>query len=711
MSSRFFFITLVINTSLVISSLIFGFLISEGAYRFYKGEEIFGLGNKIREEAFRNNMGGPTIYDENLGWGMRENMSYPGDPKFSTIEFGIRANHELSEVLNGAILATGDSFTAGSEVSDSESWPAFLEQNINTPVLNGGVGGFGVDQSIIRAKILADKVNPKLFILGIFEQDILRVGYRSYGAPKPYYVLGDNNELILRNVPVSRQAIPSRLSFIYEIFGHSHLFVDLTKKLATPIYLKLAQQNYEITGQNEANLVCALLDDFHEFVLEREAKLLVVMQYGGFVAEKQSEKPSYVKKVLRCLRNEGIPFFDEYDTTIEIAKGSLLNLKKLFVMHDGGRTYGHMSSEGNKLIASKLAPLVLKDLSVDPKERELSFTSVLDEHEAKSKLVDLNFTVASSSKSSDANVQRTNGLNSVSLTAVSESAAEHYGKVASINISEDNNKNSTVLFGLNSSSGTNVYVQLKSPSGSTSSLYVDMENGELRLDRSILNHGIFVGLHKTKKRALILKLSGGLDVGQHDITLKLVDQNNLTTFKANSHKASLFKPEKISGNFGLFLKPLNSFFSSNSHVEVTSQLNSATIELRAKGEFSEHYGQAPVLEVPPGKYSFKVLLDKGSTCFVKLNLVFNGSYGQSSIVDLCDKKLIAKNIIGDSDDFSDASTSVSENAKSQTVVILNGSFGGGSMTAQIQLMDNLQKSNFTPNGENLFIHSAEFRDS
>ena len=95
MTSKRIIINFSINFTFIFFSLICGFLISEGAYRFYKGEAIFELGNKIREEAFRNNMGGASIYDEKLGWGMPENISYPGDPKFSTIEFGIRANQKL----------------------------------------------------------------------------------------------------------------------------------------------------------------------------------------------------------------------------------------------------------------------------------------------------------------------------------------------------------------------------------------------------------------------------------------------------------------------------------------------------------------------------------------------------------------------------------------------------------------------------------------
>jgi hypothetical protein len=45
----------------------------------------------------------------------------------------------------------GDSFTAGADVAEHESYVAQLEAMLNYPVINGGVGGYGTDQMILAA--------------------------------------------------------------------------------------------------------------------------------------------------------------------------------------------------------------------------------------------------------------------------------------------------------------------------------------------------------------------------------------------------------------------------------------------------------------------------------------------------------------------------------------------------------------------------------
>jgi len=61
------------------------------------------------------------------------------------------------------IITVGDSFL-GVKVNDDETWPARLEQELNVPVLNGGVGCFGIDQSYLQLKILLEKYKPRLAI-------------------------------------------------------------------------------------------------------------------------------------------------------------------------------------------------------------------------------------------------------------------------------------------------------------------------------------------------------------------------------------------------------------------------------------------------------------------------------------------------------------------------------------------------------------------
>jgi hypothetical protein len=102
-------------------------------------------------------------YDPLVGWVTKAGLVQEG---FNTIDHGIRKNRVAdSSARPGGILVVGDSFTAGSEVSDEETWPAQLEGMVQTPVLNAGVGGWGVDQMVLRAEHLRT-VKPNAIIIG-----------------------------------------------------------------------------------------------------------------------------------------------------------------------------------------------------------------------------------------------------------------------------------------------------------------------------------------------------------------------------------------------------------------------------------------------------------------------------------------------------------------------------------------------------------------
>ena len=100
--------------------------------------------------------------------------------------YGIRKNGPNDDLLrSGGVLAVGDSFTAGSETADEDTWPAQLERIIHRPVVNGGVGGYGSDQIVMRAEKLLPIVRPQVLLVGMLDLDILRAGYSSFGRQAP----------------------------------------------------------------------------------------------------------------------------------------------------------------------------------------------------------------------------------------------------------------------------------------------------------------------------------------------------------------------------------------------------------------------------------------------------------------------------------------------------------------------------------------------
>ena len=88
------------------------------------------------------------------------------------------------------ILAVGDSFTFGDQVSNHETWPACLERKTGIGVANAGVFGYGGAQSVLRAKLEAgqsdfETVIFSVLVEGDFERD--RMSYRS-GLARPAVV-------------------------------------------------------------------------------------------------------------------------------------------------------------------------------------------------------------------------------------------------------------------------------------------------------------------------------------------------------------------------------------------------------------------------------------------------------------------------------------------------------------------------------------------
>ena len=74
-------------------------------------------------------------------------------------------------------------------MEDDETWPAQLEGLAGAAVLNAGVPGYAADQIVLRAEQLLPLVRPKTLIVALAADEIARVGFASFGAPKPYFTL------------------------------------------------------------------------------------------------------------------------------------------------------------------------------------------------------------------------------------------------------------------------------------------------------------------------------------------------------------------------------------------------------------------------------------------------------------------------------------------------------------------------------------------
>lgn len=346
------------NTLLCLFSVIFSLIVAEGLFRLWEGRPVFELRDYRSAGAKRINISRAARYDRDLGWVMKSNITVP---TLSTLDYGVRRNDTGDTLLRtGGVLVVGDSFAAGSEVSDAESWPAFLERKLGRSVINGGVGGYGTDQIIMRAEQLLPIVNPKILLVDFLSQDILRAGYSNYGQPKPYYTVRAD-KLVLHNSPAPYQSHAEGRRWLENILGYSLILDRVMAARDAASWYAPPRHIFRRIQNDEVDVTCRLLKRLKTKTDELGVRTLLILQHGGFIVRDEKQPLGYARLVIDCAREIGIQVVDEFSTLKAIYRKNPEDLKKYYVMRPDGR-YGHMSAQGNELIAS----LIEKALAQPP---------------------------------------------------------------------------------------------------------------------------------------------------------------------------------------------------------------------------------------------------------------------------------------------------------------------------------------------------------
>jgi len=344
-------------TSVAISTLL-ALTAVEGVYREWLGVPIFAATNWRARRIATVQADSPAIADPQLGWTMLPWVSGPG---FNTLDLGVRSNG-LDEpgVRMGSILAVGDSFTAGSDVVDGETWPAHLERLLGVPVVNAGVGGYGTDQIIRRAEQFLPIVRPHTLILGFLDDDILRAEFAIYGRPKPYYRF--EGGVLTEHLPgdvdgggflpwsgrIKRMSV-ARL-------GYSAAADGIMSALAPQLWY-LSPDGYVHLDIDGASVTCELLARIGRLIQSRGVRGLVFMQYGGLVYTRAASPPPPARRVLACAQQAGFLAVDQFPTLKAVYRRDRTAFADYYVAARVG-LYGHMSSHGNLQAAELLADAI-----------------------------------------------------------------------------------------------------------------------------------------------------------------------------------------------------------------------------------------------------------------------------------------------------------------------------------------------------------------
>ena len=279
------------------------------------------------------------VFDETLGWRSPANCI---SPPYNSDADGFRRTPEKATVSELPVLATGASFTKGEEVGDGESWPAYLQDMIGRKVLNAGVSGYALDQTMLSTDKFARQVKPFAIIVSFTPGDIRRSEFKvAWSRQKPYFaVKGD--ELELRNVPVpGRPHAPVPIPVAARLLGWSALADEVAKALGIYAGWYFDEVRAEPPGTGE-KVACLLMPKLASLGVP----VVVLAQYGRNywkqTAERRAEDARAVGKVLGCAAEAGLIPYD-----LAVPMKSVIEARGLDALY---RT-DHHSAEGNRGVA------------------------------------------------------------------------------------------------------------------------------------------------------------------------------------------------------------------------------------------------------------------------------------------------------------------------------------------------------------------------
>ncbi len=281
------------------------------------------------------------VRDDTLGY-----VPEPGckGPEHSHTAEGLRAMPPppADSPVGPLVLVTGDSYAYSDEVKDDETWPTYLQGMIHRRVENGGVPGYGLDQSVLRTEQLAKKLKPNLIVLAFIADDLQRAEMsRLYGGEKPYFTLADG-ALVLHNSPARDKPVTAEsLPFWQRWFGWSMLVDKFERHFGfyAQWFLQITEGSPEGTGEK---LACPLLQK----IADLKIPTLVVAQYRPHLwqyGDKWAvEQRRLSQTVLNCARSAGMQTYDSFHLIDDAVKKE--GLAALY-------GYWHHNPAGNHLVA------------------------------------------------------------------------------------------------------------------------------------------------------------------------------------------------------------------------------------------------------------------------------------------------------------------------------------------------------------------------
>jgi len=271
---------------------------------------------------------------------------------FRTLAHGIRANGpDHREIRANHLLAVGSSWTAGVGVENNETWPAQLEALIGRPVENAAVGGYAMDQLLLRAEQLLPVIRPRILLVGTLGTNIDWVGYSYQIRHKPFFTIADG-ELALQNSPVPLGA--RTVNRDASILAYSYI-ADRIMATVDSNNWYLGYRNIQVRAPNNSlNVTCLLLQRVKRQTERTGTRMILALQYPGGDIIRYDQSPPNVALVKECAESMGIQVVDTFGSLKAAYEQDPNRLWQVYQKAING-AYGHWSVGGHKFVARAIA--------------------------------------------------------------------------------------------------------------------------------------------------------------------------------------------------------------------------------------------------------------------------------------------------------------------------------------------------------------------
>jgi hypothetical protein len=227
--------------------------------------------------------------------------------------------HDTTPARDAVILISGDSYTHGNDVTDSETFPASLQRILQVPVANFGVGGYDPYQALLKLEGLIDRFpRARVVVLAIMYENVRRIvnGYR------PVYLAGTVGPIYLAKTDIRFGLKPYVLDGEFHGLMGDDPFSDFPSMLAAANvgfdtdFWHRAQARFPYSA---ALIEAVLLPSFYVKVLDR---------FGGRIGWTQWEATYHLGSTQRNLRAI-------YDRFARLAQSRNLHAVIVFIPKDG----------------------------------------------------------------------------------------------------------------------------------------------------------------------------------------------------------------------------------------------------------------------------------------------------------------------------------------------------------------------------------------